>query len=118
MEIEVESDRHPFRFLFKVTLFLGLMGLAAKLLVDKKEEWSGLTESEARAKLEGKLEGKVADKIGEDQAAAIKEQVITALKDKGIIKPDPVEEAVKDIADAAEKMVDDVVDAAEEALDG
>jgi len=84
-----ESKRHPFRFLFKLALFLGVLAGITKFVASKKDEYFGITESEARAKMETKL----GPRIGEDKAAEVADQVIPKLKEKGVIKADPVEEA-------------------------
>ena len=93
------SGRHPFRFLFKFALFVGLITLIGKALAANKDRFVGLTESEVRAKFEAKL----GRRIGTDAAAEIANKVIPKLKEKGIIKPDPVEEA----ADPAEETAED-----------
>ena len=82
------SSRHPFRFLFKFALFVGLITLVGKVLAANKDQFIGLTESEARAKFEAKLGGR----IGTDTATEIADKVIPKLKEKGIIKADPVDE--------------------------
>jgi len=110
---DTATERHPFRFLFKFLLFVGAIAAIAKVVASKKEEYYGLTESEARAKFESKL----GPRIGEDKAAEVADQVIPRLKDKGMIKPDPVEHAVKDAKDVASDAVDDMKDAAEKTGD-
>ena len=86
------SRRHPFRFLFKFALFVGLITLIGKVVAAKKEQFVGLTESEVRAKFEAKL----GERLGTDAATEIANKVIPKLKAKGIIKADPVEEAADD----------------------
>lgn len=111
MEIEVETERHPLRFMVKLLVFVGLMYVAGRFLAQQKEEWMGLTESQAKEKVESKL----APKVGEDKAAEIATQVIAALTEKGVIKADerPVAEdlaediAEEDIAEAAEDITEE-----------
>jgi hypothetical protein len=86
------SGRHPFRFLFKFALFIGLAALISKFVASKKAEFMGLTESEARAKFEAKL----GPRMGEDKAAEVADMVIPKLVEKGVIKSD----AAEDTADA------------------
>ncbi|MBW3667397.1 MAG: hypothetical protein KY394_07360 [Actinobacteria bacterium] len=68
-----------------------LIGLGAlfyfgwKFLESKRDEYMGLTESEAKAKLVGKLK----DKVGEETAEQIAEQVIPKLRERGMLRPDP-----------------------------
>ncbi len=77
-----ESDRHPIRALTKLGIFFGIMFALTRFLAAKKEEFSGLTETEARAKMESKLAGRV----GEDKASDIANQVIPVLRDWGMFK--------------------------------
>lgn len=71
--------------------FVRLIGLAAlayfgwKFFESKREEFMGLTESEAKAKLKDKL----IPRVGEETAEQIAEQVIPKLREKGILQPDP-----------------------------
>lgn len=80
------TERHPLRGLF------GLIGLAAlayfgwKLFESKREEFMGLTESEAKAKLKDKL----VPRLGEETADQIVDQIVPKLREAGILQPDPV----------------------------
>jgi len=89
------KDRHPLRFLFKFALFVGFLALITKVVASKKDEYYGITESEARMKFESKL----GPRIGEDKATEIADQVIPKLKEKGVIVADPVEDDADDSAD-------------------
>ncbi len=100
-----ESERHPFRFLVKFLIFVGILFAASKLLAKKKDEYMGMTESEARSKFETKL----GPRIGEEKAAEIADQVIPKLKEKGVIKADDEDEVV-DLADVAEEVLEEVSD--------
>lgn len=97
MEVEIEKDRHPFRFLFKFVVFAGLLYLAGKFLADQKEKWEGIGASEARAKVEAKL----SPRLGDEKAKEIAEQIINALTEKGVIQADPIVD-VEETADVAE----------------
>ena len=109
-EIEVvETDRHPFRFMLRFLMFVGILYAAGRLLAQQKQKWYGISESEARAKLEGKL----SPRMGEDQAAQVADQVISKLKEKGVIKADEP----ADIVDAAEAVADDAAEAAGDTAD-
>jgi hypothetical protein len=107
------AKRHPFRFLFKLVLLVGGVAALSKVVATKKKEYYGLTESEARAKFQSKL----GPRIGEEKAAEVVDQVIPRLKDKGMIKPDPMEQAVSDAKDTASEAADGLRDAAKEAGD-
>ena len=100
-----ESERHPFRFLVKFLIFVGILAAVGKLLASKKDEYMGMTESEARSKFETKL----GPRIGEEKAAEIADQVIPKLKEKGVIKADDEDEVV-DLADVAEEVLEEVSD--------
>lgn len=78
-------------------LILGIVGFVVSYLNGKKLEYAGLTESEARRKVEEKL----APKVGEERAAEIADQVIPKLKERGVVVDDPIAEAV-------DEMVDDI----------
>lgn len=119
-EIEVVDESHPIRFLIKLVIFLGLLYAAGKFLNDKKNEYSELTESEARSKF---IET-VGPKVGDDTAEEIADQVIPKLKDRGLVKPDPMDaaadeakEAADDLKEAADEKVVDVSDKVTEAVD-
>jgi hypothetical protein len=116
MEMTETKKRHPFRFLFKFLLFIGAMTAISKFMAERKKDFYGLTESEARAKFEAKL----GPRIGEDKASAVADQVIPRLKEKGVIKSDAegaVEDAKRASADATESVVDAAKDAGESVVD-
>jgi hypothetical protein len=110
---DTSTERHPFRFLFKFLLLIGALAAVTKVVASKKQEYYGLTESEARAKFEAKL----GPRIGDEKASEIADQVIPRLKDSGVIKPDPMEQVVNDAKDAASEAKDKMQDAAGEAKD-
>lgn len=112
-EIEVADERHPFRFMIKFVVFVGLLYVAAKFLNEKRYEYSDLTESEARSK----FVDTVGPRVGEDTAHEIADQVIPKLKDRGLLKADPVDEAVEDVKKAADDLADAAEDAADKASD-
>lgn len=82
------KDRHPFRFMFKLLTFAGILYVAGRVVAAKKDEYYGISESEARAKLTEKL----GPRIGEDSAAELADQVIPKLKSRGFVTDDPVGE--------------------------
>ena len=109
---ETTKERHPFRFLIKALVFVGALAAISKVVAEKKKDFYGLTESEARAKFESKL----GPRIGEDKAHEIADQVIPKLKEKGVIISD-AEKAVKEAKTAAADATEKVVDTAEKAGD-
>lgn len=115
---ELEGDeRHPIRFLVRLGVLAGLIYTAGRFFRKKKDEYADLTESQARDKLMEKM----SPRVGDDTAAEIADQVIPKLKDKGLIKADPMEAAADDIdaavKDAAEAMEESVDEAAEKVTD-
>jgi hypothetical protein len=79
-------------------------------MAERKKDFYGLTESEARAKFEAKL----GPRIGEEKAAAVADQVIPRLKEKGVIRSD-AEGAVQDAKEAASDATEKIVDVTERA---
>lgn len=118
---EVEADeRHPIRFLLKLMILAGVVYAAGRFVMRKKDEYAGLTESQARDKIVEKM----SPRIGDDTAKEIADQVIPKLKDKGLIKEDPmeaagddIEAAAEDAAEAMEKNVDETADKVADAVD-
>lgn len=106
---DTTTESHAFRTLLKVLLVVGIISAIAKFLSDRRRDFYGLTESEARAKFESKL-GPI---IGEDRAAEVADQVIPRLKESGVLEPDAKDKAM----DAASDMADDVGDAAKDFAD-
>ena len=103
MEDEHEdSERHPFRFLFKLAVLTGLVYVAGRFFTQKKREFAGLTESEAH----DKLVEKIGPKFGDEAANEIAGQVIPKLKEKGFIKPDPTEGSAHSTDEKAEQTSD------------
>lgn len=108
METQIETGRHPFRFMVKFLVFVGMLYVAGRLLNQQKQKFSGISESEARAKIENKL----GPKMGEDKAAELADQIVSKLREKGVIKAEDAPEVV----DAAETTVEDVVEDAVDAV--
>jgi hypothetical protein len=100
---EAESDRHIFRSLFKLALLVGIIMAIAKMVAAKKDEYYGISESEARYKVESKL----SPRVGDDRAAEIADQVVARLKVAGVVTAD----AVDNVVDKAEDAVDSVEEA-------
>jgi len=106
------NERHPLRFLIKVAVLSGLIYATSRFVSEKKNEYTDLTESEARAK----LIDKVSPKLGDETARDIADQVIPKLKERGLVKPDPMSEVADDLRDAADK-VDEAADKVSEAVE-
>lgn len=92
-ELEEGKKRHPFRFLFKLAVFTGLIYALGRFVTERKDEYVGLTESEAREKFVTTM----GPKVGDENATEIADQVIPKLKERGLIKSD--DEGDDDTAD-------------------
>jgi gas vesicle protein len=108
MSNEVESGRHPFRFMVKLMIFFGILAAAGKFLASKRDEYAGLTEAEAKAKMESKL----GPRFGEEKASEIANQVVPVLKERGFLKKEAGEGMMDKAKDAATDMADKAKDAA------
>ena len=110
MDIEVESQRHPFRFMVKFLVFVGIIYMAGRFMVKQKENWSGITEAQAREKIESRL----ASRVGEEKATDIANQIVTVLTEKGVIKAEEAADEVVDVTEEAPEAVSDDAEAVEE----
>ncbi len=113
MAEKTKKDRHPLRFLFKVLVLGAFVYFAGRLVMMKKDEYYGLTESEARSKITDKL-GK---RVGQEKANEVADQVIPLLKDRGVVRSDPVSEAVSNLADEMASAEDGIADAVDKVVD-
>lgn len=109
VEVEIDDERHPIRFLVKLVVSVGVIYTVGRFLARKKNEYADLTESQARDKIVEKM----SPRVGDETANEIAEQVIPKLKQRGLIKADPMEAAADDIEAAA----DEALEAMDEKLD-
>jgi gas vesicle protein len=112
-EVETAEDRHAVRSLVKFAVLAGLVFVAGRFLAQKKSEYAGLTESEAK----DKFVETVGPRIGDEAAEDIADSVIPKLKDRGLLKADPVDAAVDQVKGAAKDVGDKIADTAEDAVD-
>jgi hypothetical protein len=104
MEESIDTvERHPFRFLLKLAIFAGLVYAAGRLVAQKKDEYMGLTESEARSK----FIQKAGPRIGDDTAEEIADQVIPKLKERGFVKADEESAGAEEPAQGGEPESED-----------
>ena len=99
---DTTDESHAFRTLFKVLLVVGVVAAITKFMSDRRRDFYGLTESEARAKFESKL-GPI---IGDDRASDVADQVIPRLKETGVLVEDAMDDAKKAASDVADKVGD------------
>jgi hypothetical protein len=72
--------------LIVLTLLIVVIAACGKKAKSHREsEWHGLTESEARSKLDAKLPGK----IPAEKRSAISDKVVAKMRDRGVISEDP-----------------------------
>jgi hypothetical protein len=76
-------------------------------MAKQKEDWAGITEAQAKEKIESRL----VSRVGEDKANDIANQIVTVLTEKGVIKADAADEVVDvtEEADESESDEEDVV---------
>ena len=89
------------RLILLVLLVAVIAACAKKAKSHRQSEWHGLTESEARSKLDAKLPGK----IPAEKRKAISDKVVAKMRDRGVISEDPVvPNDVSAVADDADKL--------------
>jgi len=106
MDIEVESQRHPLRFMVKFLVFVGILVLAGKFMAKQKEDWAGITEAQAMEKIESRL----VSRVGEDKANDIASQIVAVLTEKGVIKAEAADEEVVDVTGEADSDEEEAVE--------
>jgi hypothetical protein len=89
--------------LLTVVLLVAVVAAIAKMVM-MKQEWSGLSETQVRDKLDAGLSRKVDDV---DKRQEIADKVVTAMKDKGVIREEPIAEAPVAAADAAAPEIEE-----------
>ena len=72
------------RKLLKLAVIGAVVAGAVKMLGMQKQQWEGLTETEARAKLDAKLPGK----MPAEKRAEVTDKIVGAMKEKGALKAD------------------------------
>lgn len=101
-ELQEGKERHPFRFLLKLAVFTGLIYALGRFVAERKDDYVGLTESQARDKFVTKM----GPKVGDENATEIADQVIPKLKDRGLIKSDDDDDS-DEVTDAVDSVVKD-----------
>ena len=67
--------------LVRLALIVGGIAVASRIAASKKAEWTGLTESQVRAKLDARLPSEMPD----DKRVAVTDKVVSGLRDKGML---------------------------------
>jgi hypothetical protein len=91
------------RLILLILLIVVIAACAKKAKPHRESEWHGLTESEARSKLDAKLPGK----IPAEKRSAISDKVVAKMRDRGVISEDPV------VPDDVSSLTDDAEESAE-----
>lgn len=86
-----------------VLVLVVLAAIAKKSKSPQRSEWQGLSESEARSKLDAKLP----DKIPAEKRSMISDKVVGKMREKGVIVEDPI------VPDDASGLTDEAEPAAE-----
>lgn len=113
---DTTEESHAFRTLLKILVVVGIVAAISKFFSDRRKDFYGLTEAEARAKFESKL-GPI---IGEDRAADVADQVIPRLKETGVLIEEAVDGAKKtasEVGDTANKVAGDAKKTASNLVD-
>ena len=91
------------RLILLVLLVVMIAACAKKAKSHRESEWHGLTESEARSKLDAKLPGK----IPAEKRSAISDKVVAKMRDRGVISEDPaVPDDASGVTDGADQLAE------------
>ena len=67
--------------LLKLALLVGGIAAVAKLVAARKSEWTGLTETQVREKLDAKLP----DRMPDEKRTEVAEKVVSKMQERGLI---------------------------------
>lgn len=88
------------RMIILVLLIAVIAACAKKAKSHRASEWHGLTESEARSKLDAKLPGK----IPAEKRSEISDKIVTKMRERGVLSEDAVvPDDASGIADVADQ---------------
>jgi hypothetical protein len=89
--------------LLLAAVMIGIIATAMKKAKMDRENWQGLSEHEARDRLEERLPNKIPD----DRREYIKDTIVTKMRDRGVLTDDDIDmtapEHAIDLADALDK---------------
>ena len=86
--------------LLLIAAVLGVVALVAKKARGDRDEWHGLTEAEARERLQQRFP----NVIPEERRDAMADQIVGRMRERGVLADDGTEETVAE--DAAEEIID------------
>ncbi len=84
-----------------------------KAMSHRQSEWRGLSESEARSRLDAKLPSRIPD----DKRTAISDKVVAKMRHKGMLREDLVDESTTAETAVADTTAQPTDDTADEAID-
>ncbi len=85
--------------LIGLALIVGAVAAATKLTAAKKAEWQGLSESEARQKVEERLPSRVPD----EKRAVVADKVVAKMRERGVLQEEAAEHAPNTESETAEQ---------------
>ncbi len=101
------------RRLIMVAVVLLIVMAIKKPMLHRQSEWRGLSESEARLRLDAKLPSRIPD----DKRAAISDKVVAKMRHKGMLSEDVVDEPTTAETAASDTTAESTDDTADEAID-
>ena len=84
-----------------------------KAMSHRQSEWRGLSESEARSRLDAKLPSRIPD----DKRTAISDKVVAKMRDRGMLRDDVADEPATAETAAADTTAETTDDTADDAID-
>ena len=93
-----------------LALVAGAIAAVAKLITAQKAEWQGLTETDARAKVEERLPSRVP----EEKRAEVADKVVAKMRERGVLGEEPAETPAE-VEVKAEDAPEDAAEPVEEA---
>ncbi len=86
--------------LIRMALLAGGAALVAKVIGAKKEQWTGLSESEVRHKVESGLP----DKVAGEKRVAVADKVVATMKTRGLLDED-ADETTTEVSEDVESDI-------------
>ena len=94
--------------LIMVAVVLLIMMAIKKAMSHRQSEWRGLSESEARSRLDARLPSRIPD----DKRTAISDKVVAKMRDRGVLREDVADESATAKTAVADTTTDDTADEA------
>ena len=101
------------RRLIMVAVVLLMVMAIKKAMWHRQSEWRGLSESEARSRLDAKLPSRIPD----DKRTAISDKVVAKMRHQGMLREDVADESATATTAVADTTAETTDDTADEAID-